>query len=112
MNEILEIIIFIFRILIAIMLIPFVFSQWKIRHQNGLVGRLRRHTMWNTVALSFLFFQTALFRYSIFFNDSHEGLAWEILSLIATLGVFFALISGTKLFSDIHKGNIHEQEES
>lgn len=99
-----EIIIFIVRILIALMLIPFIILQWRVRNRNGIIKKLRHLTIWETVSLFALFLTIASFReYAV--NQGIDFPLWtQLISLAATVAVFIAFIKGTILFLEIHNG--------
>lgn len=99
-----ETIIFILRLATAVVLVPFIAIQWKLRKRNGIIKRLRRHLLWETVALLTLFLQIAFFR-QLFIAANFDAPTWvEFASIVPTLGVFITFLSGTRLFLDIDRG--------
>lgn len=87
----------IFRLGVAVSMIPFVLLQWRVRNKNGIVKRLRHHILWETIALIFVFATSGLLQERV-------SVKYDFVYLFVTLGIFIAFLSGTRLFFDIYRG--------
>lgn len=103
---ILELAIQIMQLLLALMIIAFLFTQFFARKKGTeLVQRLRKHIFWETSALLVAFILAAF----ISRDGFGHNIFLEIIAFAATLFLFVTFLSGTKMFFDIASGKYDDQ---
>lgn len=106
MSEFIQITVTVMQIMIAVMLVPFLVIQYRVRGRGTkVIRRLRKHTAWQTTSILVSFITAAFYSRDGF----AETVTGQLIALAVTIFLFVTFWMGTVLFWDIYRGKYDDE---
>lgn len=106
MNQIIQMVVTTMQIVIAVMLIPFLFLQYRVRHKgSSVVQKLRQSITWQTISLLSSFIAAAFLSRDGF----DQSVVGQVTALVITGFLFVTFLNATKIYLDIYRGKYDDE---